>query len=78
MQRDNITCIVPTRSATERFNADLKAALPRTVWATGCQSWYLDAEGNPEVWPWTPRRHRELLADVEMDQFIVERTLTHA
>jgi len=25
-----------------------------TVWATGCTSWYLGQDGNPELWPWNP------------------------
>jgi len=29
------------------------AAAKKTVWATGCKSWYLDAEGVPTSWPWS-------------------------
>jgi cation diffusion facilitator CzcD-associated flavoprotein CzcO len=71
MQRDNIARIAPMRSATERYNAELRAAFPGTVWVTGCRSWYQDAEGNPEVWPWTPRRHRAMLATPRYDDFVV-------
>jgi cation diffusion facilitator CzcD-associated flavoprotein CzcO len=36
----------------EAYNADLQAALPGTVWASGCKSWYLDASGrNITLWP---------------------------
>ena len=52
----------PTAAATERFNAGLRAAATRTVWATGCDSWYLDADGVPELWTWRPQRHRAMLA----------------
>ena len=45
--------------------------MPNTVWATGCQSWYLGKDGKPEVWPWTPGRHRELLQAPEIDEFEV-------
>ena len=32
---------------------ELRAALQRTVWHTGCSSWYLDEQGNdPNQWPW--------------------------
>ena len=47
--------------------------MPSTVWATGCPSWYLGKDGTPEVWPWTPGRHRELLQAPEIDQFEVRR-----
>ena len=40
----------------------MKAAMPQTVWMTGCKSWYLGKDGLPELFPWTPVRHHELLA----------------
>lgn len=34
------------------FNARVQERLSKTVWATGCRSWYLDANGrNTTVWP---------------------------
>ncbi|QJW89192.1 NAD(P)/FAD-dependent oxidoreductase [Spirosoma taeanense] len=34
------------------YNADIQQKLARTVWASGCQSWYLDARGrNTTLWP---------------------------
>ena len=27
--------------------------MPDTVWTTGCDSWYLNDDGVPEVWPFT-------------------------
>jgi cation diffusion facilitator CzcD-associated flavoprotein CzcO len=53
----------PTATATERFNADLREALPGTVWATGCNSWYLGEAGLPELWAWVPQKHRQMLAE---------------
>ena len=39
-------------------------ARPReaTIWASGCKSWYLDADGLPTAWPWTFDRFREEMA----------------
>ncbi len=35
-----------------RFMADLQARMGRTVWQSGCQSWYLDEQGhNATLWP---------------------------
>ncbi len=59
----------PTPEATERFNAQMRQSMPDTVWATGCQSWYLGPDGLPELWPWTPARHRELLREPELADF---------
>ena len=27
--------------------------MKNTVWVGGCQSWYLDADGDPAMWPYT-------------------------
>ena len=37
--------------AMTAFNATIKDAMKDTVWVTGCQSWYLDKNGNPAMWP---------------------------
>lgn len=34
------------------YNAELQRKLPKTVWGSGCSSWYLDREGrNLTLWP---------------------------
>ncbi len=53
--------VAPTAEATERFNAQLREAMGDTVWMTGCQSWYIGADGLPMNWPWRPERYREML-----------------
>lgn len=54
--------VAPTQEATDDFNAEMREAMPGTVWTTGCTSWYLGTDGLPELWPWTPDRHRDRLA----------------
>jgi hypothetical protein len=49
----------------------MRAAMPGTIWVTGCRSWYLGADGLPELWPWTPARHRELLERPALEDFAV-------
>jgi cation diffusion facilitator CzcD-associated flavoprotein CzcO len=61
--------MAPTEEATRRFNAQVREAMPATVWATGCNSWYLDSEGVPELWPWRQDRHRELLREPALEDF---------
>jgi cation diffusion facilitator CzcD-associated flavoprotein CzcO len=40
------------RDVTDAYNAGLRAAFGRTVWASGCHSWYLQDDGrNPTLWP---------------------------
>lgn len=54
--------ISPTESATARFDAERVEAAKKTVWTTGCRSWYLDDRGIPATWPWTFDRFREEMA----------------
>ena len=55
--------------ATRRFDADRVEAARRTVWTTGCRSWYLDDRGIPAVWPWTFDRFREEMAAPKLEAF---------
>ncbi|WP_156689587.1 flavin-containing monooxygenase [Mycobacterium sp. Marseille-P9652] len=75
-RRGDFDTIEPTAAATERFNARLRAAMPDTVWTTGCDSWYLNKDGVPEVWPFTPAAHRAMLADVDAGQYDLRRHAT--
>ncbi|MGV9668079.1 flavin-containing monooxygenase [Nocardia niigatensis] len=60
-QAGEFATVVPTRAATDRYNARMRAAAPSTVWTTGCNSWYLGRDGLPELWPWTPGRYEKLI-----------------
>ena len=58
-------------SAAQRFEAERTEAAKKTVWVTGCRSWYLDDRGIPAAWPWSFHRFREemsrpKLADYEL------------
>ena len=66
-----VSTIAPTEEATRRFNEQMRSAMPSTIWVTGCRSWYIGEDGTPEVWPWTPRRHRELLREPAVEEFDV-------
>ncbi len=45
--------VQPTEAAVERFTTSMKSGLKNTVWVGGCNSWYLNAEGDPILWPYT-------------------------
>jgi cation diffusion facilitator CzcD-associated flavoprotein CzcO len=51
-----------TETAMNEFEAARVEASKKTVWVTGCQSWYLDDRGIPAVWPWSFDRFREQMA----------------
>ena len=66
-----IVSAAPTVAATKDYNERMKAAMPQTVWVTGCNSWYIGKDGLPELFPWRPERHRELLAAPQLADFDV-------
>jgi cation diffusion facilitator CzcD-associated flavoprotein CzcO len=72
-QSGDFDVVAPTPEATDQFNAELREAIPGTVWATGCNSWYLGEDGRPELWAWNPRTHRELLKEPRLADHHVER-----
>lgn len=69
--RGGVICAAaPTQAVTKEYNESMKAAMPQTIWVTGC-SRYLGKDGVPELFPWTPQTHRALsrhpdLADFDM------------
>jgi hypothetical protein len=66
-----VLAVAPSDAATKDYNERMKSAMPATVWVTGCKSWYLGKDGLPELFPWTPARHRELLRIPETAHFDV-------
>ena len=61
--------VEPTADATQAFNQAVKDAMHGTVWVTGCQSWYLDKNGNPTLWPWTFERFQEEMKEPDYADF---------
>ena len=45
--------IAPTEASTARYDRERVDASRHTSWASGCNSWYLDADGVPAAWPWS-------------------------
>jgi hypothetical protein len=63
---DEVAC---TQGALERFNRRLKGAMGDTVWTSGCQSWYLDADGDPLSWPFSWQQWKREMAVPVMADF---------
>jgi cation diffusion facilitator CzcD-associated flavoprotein CzcO len=51
------------------YNERRIAAAKRTIFGSGCNSWYLDAAGVPASWPWTYDAFAEQTAVPRLDQF---------
>jgi cation diffusion facilitator CzcD-associated flavoprotein CzcO len=52
MQTRRLKSVDVRADVQRQYNATLQARLKRTVWATGCRSWYLTGSGrNTTLWP---------------------------
>ncbi len=60
-------------AAMADFNAYLKAGMSKTVWVGGCQSWYLDDDGDPAMWPYTWKQWVKEMAEPELADFVLTR-----
>ena len=53
----------------EAFERKRVEAARGSIWATGCNSWYLDDQGVPASWPWTFAHFAETMAKPRMEAF---------
>ncbi|MFT4570294.1 MAG: cation diffusion facilitator CzcD-associated flavoprotein CzcO [Hyphomicrobiaceae bacterium] len=65
IRRENVQ-IMPTPEATTLLAEQMKEASQKTVWVSGCKSWYLDADGQPALYPWKPSRFHEEMTQPPM------------
>ncbi|WP_411149276.1 flavin-containing monooxygenase [Streptomyces sp. A30] len=65
----------PRPSALHAWNQRVQERMKRTVWNTGCESWYLDANGrNTTIWPGTTTEFRRVTRRVDLSEYEVLRT----
>jgi len=65
------TEIAVTSAAYEDYDRRRVAAARNTIWASGCRSWYLDAEGVPATWPWTYTEFGEAMAKPRLEDYAI-------
>lgn len=56
--------------SVNKFNAYVKKGLEGTAWVGGCQSWYLDADGDPILWPYTWQRWVDEMEQPKMEDLM--------
>lgn len=61
--------VEPTREAFEAYEERRIVAAKKTVFGSGCTSWYLDATGVPSTWPWTYQAFVDAMAKPVMDEY---------
>jgi cation diffusion facilitator CzcD-associated flavoprotein CzcO len=65
----------PSMAALESYEAQREVAAKRTVFASGCRSWYLDDRGIPQVWPWSWQHFVTVMARPEFGDYeLIEAT----
>jgi cation diffusion facilitator CzcD-associated flavoprotein CzcO len=72
MERSQGGRIEVQAEAAERFDRELRAALARTVWHSGCTNWYVDENGNdPSNWPWLWSTYRRRTQQLEPGAYVL-------
>jgi acetyl esterase/lipase len=67
------TLISVTQTACDAFSNDLHARLGNTVWASGCDSWYISANGRIEaLFPSNAQDFAEQMRNVDLNDFLVQ------
>ncbi len=62
-------------AAVATFNDELQGRLARTVWNSGCSSWYLDASGrNSALWPDFTWRYRQRTRRFDAERYSLTRS----
>lgn len=64
--------IAAKREAMVSFNRHIKSGMGKTVWVSGCNSWYLDQDGDPAMWPYSWKQWVAEMARPELDDFHLE------
>lgn len=63
------TAIEPRQSALDDYETRRIAAAHRTIFGSGCSSWYLDATGVPATWPWSYEAFADAMANPRFEDF---------
>ncbi len=61
--------IAPRVDASSSFEATRIEAAKKSIWATGCKSWYLDQHGVPASWPWSRERFFDVMKQPEFEAY---------
>jgi cation diffusion facilitator CzcD-associated flavoprotein CzcO len=69
-RRGTLATVEATEEAKVRYNDYLKAGMGKTVWVGGCQSWYLDPDGDPAMWPYSWDQWVKEQEEPNLDDFL--------
>jgi len=69
-RQGTLATVEATEEAKVRYNSYLKAGMGKTVWVGGCQSWYLDPDGDPAMWPYSWDQWVKEHEEPDLDDFL--------
>ena len=69
-QDGQLSTIQVKPEAVEKWRAMIKERMGHTVWVSGCNSWYLDADGDALSWPDTWQNWAALMKNVNTDDLV--------
>ena len=70
MRRAKVQALSPKQQAYEAYNAGLAEAAEKTVWVTGgCDSWYIDASGLPNLYSHAPQQYLRDMHQLNVDEY---------
>lgn len=76
MRDDRLAAVAVREDAFRSYNDAMREAVTKTIWVTGgCNSWYIDKSGLPNLYPWKPTQY---LKDMRRPQFSEFRLIRHA
>jgi cation diffusion facilitator CzcD-associated flavoprotein CzcO len=58
-----------SEKTAKEFSSYIRKGMGKTAWASGCSSWYLDADGDPILWPYSWERWEEEMAQPQWQHF---------
>jgi len=69
LERTGNDLIEPLPCVTAQLTKRMDVAMKKTVWLSGCNSWYINQHGSTPMWPWTFERYQREMSKVNPAEF---------
>lgn len=69
LENGEAKAISPTKAAMDDYEERRIEAARKTIFGSGCTSWYLDAEGVPATWPWSYDSFAKAMEKPDLENF---------
>jgi cation diffusion facilitator CzcD-associated flavoprotein CzcO len=79
LRSGDATTLEVRRDVAEGYDSEMQQRLSRTVWASGCSSWYQTPGGRITTnWPGQVQEYRERTVDLDLNDFVAQSTPSSA